>query len=247
MKIATWNVNGIRAREAQLCAWLARDRPDVVCLQEIKARPDQVPERCKLADYHAYWHGAGGYSGVSLHVRRDLVAEPAFAHPPFDMETRIVHVHVGEVVLASVYVPNGGKDYAAKLAFLRSLVEWAHAEIAAGRELVLCGDLNVARADIDVHPKERKPQVIGQRDEERALFAALLGDSLVDVTRELDPTNDALFSWWPPWRDMRKRNIGWRIDYILASRSIAGQARACTVLADVGTSDHAPVMLDVDV
>ena len=67
---ATWNVNGIRAREAQLCDWLERDQPDVVCLQEIKARPDQVPDRCKLADYHAFWHGAGGYSGVSLHLRR---------------------------------------------------------------------------------------------------------------------------------------------------------------------------------
>ncbi|MFO1398870.1 MAG: exodeoxyribonuclease III [Burkholderiales bacterium] len=246
MKIATWNVNGIRAREAQLCAWLARDRPDVVCLQEIKARPDQVPERCKLADYHAYWHGAGGYSGVSLHVRRDLVAEPQFAHPPFDMETRIVHVAVGNVVLASVYVPNGGKDYAAKLAFLESLVAWAQGEVAAGRELVLCGDINIARAEIDVHPKERKAQVIGQRDEERALFAALLGDRLFDVARALDPGNDALFTWWPPWRDMRKRNIGWRIDYILASRAIAERARTCTVLADVGTSDHAPVMLDAD-
>ena len=71
MKVATWNVNGIRAREAQLCDWLERDRPDVVCLQEIKARPDQVPERCKLADYHTFWHGgSGGYSGVSLHLRR---------------------------------------------------------------------------------------------------------------------------------------------------------------------------------
>ncbi len=245
MKIATWNINGIRAREAQLCAWLERDRPDVVCLQEIKARPDQVPERCRLADYHAYWHGAGGYSGVSLHLRRDLVAEPQFAHPRFDMETRIVHVQVGNVVLASVYVPNGGKDYAAKIAFLRSLVDWAHAEIAAGRQLVLCGDINIARADIDVHPKERKANVIGQRDEERALFAALLGDGLVDVARTLHPDDDALFTWWPPWRDMRKRNIGWRIDYILASRSIAERAHACTVLADVGTSDHAPVLLDV--
>ena len=73
MKIATWNVNGIRAREAQLCDWVERDRPDVVCLQEIKARPDQVPDRCKLADYHAFWHGAGGYSGVSLHLRRELL------------------------------------------------------------------------------------------------------------------------------------------------------------------------------
>jgi exodeoxyribonuclease-3 len=243
MKIATWNVNGIRAREAQFCDWLERDRPDVVCLQEIKARPDQVPERCRLADYHAFWHGAGGYSGVSLHVRQELLQAPQFAHPDFDMETRIVHAALENTVLASVYVPNGGKDYAAKLAFLRSLVDWVHALHAEGRELVLCGDINIARADVDVHPKERKPGVIGQREEERALFASLLGDSLVDVTRTLDPDNDRLFTWWPPWRDMRKRNIGWRIDYILASPAIAARATECRVLADIGTSDHAPIMM----
>jgi exodeoxyribonuclease-3 len=244
MKVATWNVNGIRAREAQLCDWLERDRPDVVCLQEIKARPDQVPERCKLADYHAFWHGGGGgYSGVSLHLRRELLEVPEFSHPEFDIETRIVQVALGNLVLASVYVPNGGKDYTAKLAFLTALAAWSKQLHDEGRELILCGDINVARGDIDVHPKERKPGVIGQRPEERDLFEALLGSSLVDVTRALDPDNPGLFTWWPPWRNMRQRNIGWRIDYILASRAIAERATACTVLADVGTSDHAPIMM----
>jgi exodeoxyribonuclease-3 len=245
MKIATWNVNGIRAREAQLCEWLEADQPDVVCLQEIKARPDQVPERCNLADYHAFWHGAGGYSGVSLHIRRDLTAAPQFVHPDFDMETRIVHAALDNLVVASVYVPNGGKDYAAKLAFMRSLVDWARTLQAQGRDLILCGDINIAREDIDVHPKERKAGVIGQRDEERALLDGLLGTYLVDVTRVLDPENTALFSWWPPWRDMRKRNIGWRIDYILASRGVADRAKECRVLSAVGTSDHAPIMMTI--
>jgi len=244
VRIATWNVNGIRAREAQLCDWLERDRPDVVCLQEIKARPDQVPERCKLADYHAYWHGQGGYSGVSLHVRKSLLeGEPSFTHPEFDMETRIVQVALGNLVLASVYVPNGGKDYDAKLAFLDKLGDWTEGMHAGGRELVLCGDINIAHADIDVHPKERKPGVIGQRPEERERFERILGGRMVDVTRAFAPENDRLFSWWPPWRNMRQRNIGWRIDYILATRSLADRATACTVLAEIGTSDHAPVML----
>ena len=247
MKIATWNVNGIRAREAQLCEWMARDQPDVVCLQEIKARPDQVPETCKLADYHAFWHGAGGYSGVSLHLRRDLLDDPQFAHPAFDMETRIVVASLGNLVLASVYVPNGGKDYEAKLGFLRALVEWTGSIAAEGRDLILCGDINIARTDMDVHAKERKPGVIGQREEERALFDGMLANGLVDVARALDPDNPAMFTWWPPWRDMRKRNIGWRIDYILASKSLAERATECRVLADIGTSDHAPVMMSVPV
>ena len=247
MKIATWNVNGIRARESQLCDWLERDAPDVLCLQEIKARPDQVPDRCKLADYHAFWHGAGGYSGVSLHLRRELLDAPEFVHPEFDIETRIVQVALGNLVLASVYVPNGGKDYAAKLRFLQNMVDWARALREEGRDLILCGDINIARTDVDVHPRERNPGIIGQRDEERVLFEALLDDSLTDVTRALDPENNALFTWWPPWRDMRKRNIGWRIDYILASRRIAESATECRVLADIGTSDHAPIMMTASI
>jgi len=243
MKIATWNVNGIRAREAQLCDWVERDRPDVLCLQEIKARPDQVPDRCKLSDYHAFWHGGGGYSGVSLHIRRELLEIPEFSHPAFDIETRIVQVLLGDVVLASVYVPNGGKDYDAKIRFVTALGAWAKRLHTDGRELILCGDINIARADVDVHPKERKLGVIGQRPEERELFETLLGGNLVDVTRALDPDNPSLFTWWPPWRNMRQRNIGWRIDYILASRAIAERATSCTVLADIGTSDHAPIMM----
>ena len=243
MKVATWNVNGIRAREAQLCEWIERDRPDVVCLQEIKARPDQVPERCKLTDYHAFWHGGGGYSGVSLHLKRELLEVPEFSHPHFDIETRIVQVTLGNMLVASVYVPNGGKDYAAKIRFMTHLVEWSKQMQAEGRELILCGDINIARADIDVHPRERKADVIGQRQEERDLFQALLDASMVDVTRKFDPDNDRLFSWWPPWRNMRQRNIGWRIDYILASPRVADRASACAILAEVGTSDHAPIMM----
>ena len=244
MKIATWNVNGIRAREAQLCDWLDRDRPDIVCLQELKATPEQIPDRCRVADYHVYWHGMRAYSGVSLHVSKLLHdPEPAYAHPEFDMESRIVQVTLGNLVLASVYVPNGGKDYAAKIAFFARLAEWAQKLRAEGRDVVVCGDLNIARADIDVHPRERKVGVIGQRAEERELFERLLGGELVDVCRALQPDNDRLFTWWPPWRNMRQRNIGWRIDYILASKSMADRVTNCVVLADIGTSDHAPVMM----
>jgi exodeoxyribonuclease-3 len=247
MKIATWNVNGIRARETQLCEWIARDQPDIVCLQELKAEVAQIPLSCHLADYHIYWHGLRGYSGVSLHVRKGVFdVEPVFSHPGFDMESRIVQATLGSTVIASVYVPNGGKDYAAKLAFFEQLVRWAKAQHDQGKQVVLCGDLNIARSDIDVHPKERKPGVIGQREEERELFANLLGDHFVDVGRTMAPDDDRLFSWWPPWREMRKRNIGWRIDYILASNALAERASECVVLSDIGTSDHAPVRLTLE-
>ena len=176
MKIATWNVNGIRARQAQFCEWLARDRPDVVCLQELKAEPTQIPEQCKVADYHTFWHGRRAYSGVSLHIRRGAFeTEPAFSHPAFDMESRIVQAELGRLVLASVYVPNGNKDYPAKIDFVKRLIEWTRQVRAEGRELVLCGDMNITRTDRDVHPKERKPGSVGQRAEDRELFSGLVG------------------------------------------------------------------------
>jgi exodeoxyribonuclease-3 len=249
VKIGTWNVNGIRAREGQVRDWMASERPDAVCLQEIKARPDQIPAMLFESEgYWCYWHGGGGYSGVALHVRKELCPDrPPFAHPDFDHETRIVTAEIGDVTVASVYVPNGGKDYAAKLRFLEALVRYAAQRREAGSTLVLCGDMNVARTDRDVHPKERKPNIIGQRPEERELFEKILSEGgLVDVGRALDPDNDELFTWWAPWRNMRARNIGWRLDYVLASERLASRARSCAVFREVGTSDHGPVVATFD-
>jgi len=244
MKIATWNVNGIRARQAQVLELIERERPDVLCLQELKAKPEQIPgDLVNHPDYWAYWHGAAAYSGVSLHLRKErLPHEPRFHHPPFDHETRIVAATVGDVTYASVYVPNGGKDYAAKIVFLTAVREYCATLQREAKLLVLCGDINIALAERDVHPKERKPNVIGQRPEERELLASILACGLVDVGRAVDPDNDNLFTWWAPWRNLRQRNIGWRIDYILASTALAQQATACTVLREHGSSDHGAVI-----
>ena len=200
-----------------------------------------------MEGYWCYWHGDKGYSGVGLHVSKTLSPNrPAFSHPPFDYEHRIVAVHLGgsagDLTIASVYVPNGGKDFPAKMQFLEAMDEYAASFQTSGRQLVLCGDMNVALTERDVHPKERKPRAIGQLPEERALVERILGRGLVDLGRTLDPDNDGLFTWWPPWRNMRQRNIGWRLDYVLASAALAAQATACPVQTDVGTSDHAPVV-----
>lgn len=244
MKIGTWNVNGIRARESQVAEWVEGDRPDVICLQEIKAATAQVPPSlCEMAGYWCYWHGERAYSGVGLHVRREAFPdEPKFAHPAFDHENRIVAAELGNLVVASIYVPNGGKDFPAKMRFLAAMDRWVAETHASGRTMVLCGDLNVARTDRDVHPKERKPNCIGQLPEERALIEQILSRGLVDVGRALDPDNDELFTWWAPWRNLRQRNIGWRLDYVLASEALAARATSCEVLTQFGTSDHAPVV-----
>ncbi len=248
LKIATWNVNGIRARAEQFLEWVERERPDVICLQELKATLDKVPPAlCELAGYYCHWHGERAYSGVGLHIRRDAFAdEPHFLHPPFDYETRIVTAQMADLVVASVYVPNGGKDFPAKMKFLAELEAYVQDTHASGARLVICGDINITRTERDVHPKERNPALVGQRPEEREIFERILAQGLVDVGRALDPDNDNLFTWWAPWRRLRERNIGWRLDYILASESLAAKAARCTAYREVGTSDHAPVIAIFD-
>ncbi len=248
MKIATWNVNGIRARQGQLLDWLAAEQPDIVCLQELKASLDQLPFDLRdLEHYWTGWHGDKGYSGVGLLVRKSLVSEPpVYSHPVFDFERRVISAELdfghGPTLVSSFYVPNGGKDYAAKIRFLTDMDAWAAGHQAAGRHLLFAGDLNVALTELDIHPKERKLNQVGTREDERALIAQLLSRGLVDVARTLHPADEALFTWWAPWRNLKQRNIGWRIDYIVASAPLAGRATTCIVQREFGTSDHGPVL-----
>lgn len=247
MKVTTWNVNGIRAREAQVIELVERERPDVLCLQEIKASPEQVPAALReLADYWCYWHGFKGYSGVGLHLRKSAFPEcPVFFHPDFDTQNRIVAAQVGRTIVASIYVPNGGRDYPGKVRFLEALEAWVGESHARGLSLLLCGDLNVARTEKDVHPKLRKPTEIGQTPEEQAMLERILAKGLVDIGRALDPESENLFTWWAPWRNLRQRDIGWRLDYVLASEPLAAKAIACKSEREVGTSDHAPVTAEL--
>lgn len=247
MKIATWNVNGIRARHEQVLAWLERDAPDIVCLQEIKASREHVPAALReLPAYWSFWHGFKGYSGVALLVRKSLSPEPpAFTHPPFDLENRIVTAVVQGITVASIYVPNGGRSFEAKMEFLAAMQSYAADAHRNGWPLVLCGDFNVAHREMDVHPKERA-FVTGQTPAERTLLDRILAENLTDLGRALAPDDDQMFTWWPPWREMRKRNIGWRLDYIYASGALAKTATACVVERETGTSDHGPVIASFD-
>jgi exodeoxyribonuclease-3 len=248
MKIASWNVNGIRKRFTEVQGWIERERPDVVCLQELKASSDQVPAAlCEMEGYRCYWHGGKGYSGVGLHVKlSSSPTPPVFSHPDFDYEHRIVVAQLDDLAVASVYVPNGGKDFAAKMRFVAALERHVAEARLQNRRLVICGDINIARSDMDVHPKERKATAIGQLPEEREALERILAQGIVDVGRALDPDNDQLFTWWAPWRNLRQRNIGWRIDYVLASEEIAARVRRSVVQAEVGTSDHAPLVVEIE-
>src|SRR5260221_10866802 len=204
MKIATWNVNGIRARHEQFAQFVADEQPDVVCLQELKAKQDKIPATvCDLAGYWCYWHGAAAYSGVGLHLRRETFPEqPAFSHPEFDHETRIVQARSGDTVYASVYVPNGGKDYEAKVAFMNALIGYARAHRQQGLKLVISGDYNIARSDLDVHPKERKPNILGHLPEERDLPEAMIAEGVVDVVRKLYQEDENTSTCGAPCRNI---------------------------------------------
>jgi len=249
MKVATWNINGIRARAAEVETWLADERPDVLCLQELRATSAQIPAsllESVAQGYTAYWHGGiKGYAGVALLVRADPNDPPVFFHPAFDQESRIVAARLAHYTVASVYVPNGGKSLEAKLTFMEGMRLWAEELRASGQELLIAGDLNVAHTDQDVHLRERRPGVVGQRPDERALFDRILATGLSDVARQLAPNDDGLFTWWAPWRNMRARNIGWRIDYLLASSTLATRARSAVSQREFGTSDHAPLVIEL--
>jgi len=245
MKVITWNVNGIRARENELLALLDEEKPDVVMLQETKATVEQLPASLyglmAMLDYHAIWHGSAGYSGVSVLLRKSAWGRPKDSHPPFDYETRVAEAHSGPYVFVSMYLPNGGKDFDAKLKFMRALA--AYPATFEGKKVIIAGDLNVARADIDVHRSQRKAGLIGQRSDERELFEKFLAAGLVDVCRKLAPDDKQLFTWWPYWRNARERNVGWRIDYVLVNEPLASTVQESRVRREFGTSDHAPVIV----
>ena len=248
MKVTTWNVNGIRARVGQVLEWVAKEAPDVLCMQEIKASPEHVPAELSLLEgYWGYWHGYKGYSGVSLHLRKSAFPrKPRFEHPEFDHENRIVIARSGDSLIASIYVPNGNKDYPAKVRFLEALAKWAGEQRSTAERMILCGDLNVAREERDVHPVLRKPEQIGQTPAERAMLEAIIAPGFVDLSRKFKPDDDRLFTWWAPWRNMKQKNIGWRLDYVLASTALAEKATSCEVHREFGSSDHGPVQAIFD-
>ncbi len=248
MRVLTWNVNGIRAREAQVLELLEKEKPDVACFQEIKATTEQLSPNLYgltgLLDYHSFWHGnAKGYSGVSIHLRKSRFASaPKRAHPSFDAESRVVEAHTEREVFVSVYAPNGGKDYDAKIVFFEAMKDYARS--FGDKTVVIMGDINISRTDADVHKTLRIKESVGQKTEERALLEKLIAGGLVDVGRKLSPDDDALFTWWPYWRNARQKNVGWRLDLVLASTALAEKATSHRVLREFGASDHAPVVVD---
>ena len=248
LKIATWNVNGIRARESQVLEWVERERPDVVCLQELKSTVAQVPPSlCELQGYRCYWHGERAYSGVGLHIRRDaFLDEPRFLHPTFDYETRIVTAQMSDLSFVSVYVPNGGKDFPAKMKFLGEMERYVAEIHASGGRVVLCGDINITRTERDVHPKSAIRRSWGSGRRKGRCSSAYCRKVLWMLGVRSTPI-------------MKIFSPGGRLGVTCVSAISAGgwitfwrlnlwlrRPAQCAVYREIGTSDHAPVVAVFD-
>lgn len=242
--VATWNVNGIRARAESFMRWVRTHQPDILCLQEIKAHPSQIPEVVKeIPRYTSHWHGAlGGYSGVSIHVREGALGKPDFTVPFFDEETRILQADLDHLAVLNVYVPLGHKSYQQKLDFLDRLVDYIDTLHYEGRSVVLCGDFNVAHKDRDVHPQLMGDEVLCTRSDERQRLDGILKAGMHDLFRRHHPSARGAYSWWPYSAQSRARNIGWRIDYIFVSHGLARTSHGCRIIKEEASSDHSPVV-----
>jgi exodeoxyribonuclease III len=250
VRLVSWNVNGLRACRGKGFDAFVRDcGADLVCLQEVRATPLQV--QLELPGWTVNWNPGRtpGYSGTAVLSRRPLRAcFPGLVDPALDQEGRVLTAELSDLFLVNVYTPNVQRDLSrleyrsavwdpAFLRFLRTL---------EGRKpVVVCGDLNVAHAEIDLANPGPNRGNAGFTDQERAGFGRLLEAGFVDTFRAFEP-GGGHFTWWSNRPGVRARNIGWRIDYFLASKALRPRLRAAQILADVPGSDHCPVALELD-
>ncbi len=250
IKIVSWNVNGVRAAEKKgLLAWLAAGNADIVALQETKASPEQLSDtlRCPPG-YHADWCAAEkkGYSGVATFSRvSPLSVSRGFGDPRFDADGRVLVSTFADFVFFNIYFPNGGRgpewvDY--KLRFYTRFLEIVGELMAAGRSVVVVGDVNTAYAEIDLARPRENAKISGFMPEERAALGKFFDAGLIDTFLYLHPS-EVKYSWWTQRAGARERNVGWRIDYVLVSPNLRDRIVDADIHCEVTGSDHCPVSL----
>jgi len=254
MKIISWNVNGIRAveRKGALEEFLKTYDPDVLLIQEIKSKPEQVtPIVQKYADYQQWYHAADrpGYAGTAIWVRRGIDATFTTGMPRFDDdEGRISRVSIGEMDIFGVYFPNGGKSPQAwddKLVFYKKFHAHVAALRAAGRTVIFAGDVNCAHAAIDLARPADNDGKIGFHPDERAALDEWVADGWMDVWRHQHPQVGDVYSWWHVITHARERNVGWRLDYFFVDKKMLPQVKNIAYLTEQMGSDHCPVLLEI--
>lgn len=258
-KLTSLNLNGIRSATSKgLEAWLAQVKPDCICVQEVKAQAVDVQGRFEeLAGLRGYFHFAEkkGYSGVGVYTRHEP-SDVIVGHgsSEFDAEGRYVELRFdtpgARRSVVSCYFPSGSSGEERQQAKFRFLEEfYPHlGQLKAGREFILCGDVNIAHQEIDLKNWKGNRKNSGFLPEERAWMTKLLNEAgLVDVYRQLQPTaTDEAYTWWSNRGQAYAKNVGWRLDYHLASPALANSARAAEVYKAQRFSDHAPLTIDYD-
>lgn len=254
MRVITLNVNGIRSAERKgFARWLVRAEPwDVVCLQEIKATHDDVP-RSLLAPRksHAAFVPAlkKGYSGVAVYAKTQPQINAGFGTAEFDDEGRYVEAVFRDLAVISVYLPSGSSGphrQASKFRFLDAFLPHLRALRQSGREVILCGDWNIAHQPIDLKNWRSNQKNSGFLPEERAWLSTVFDElGFVDVFRRLDPRPEQ-YTWWSNRGEAWAKNVGWRIDYQIATPGIAARATAAKIYVNRRFSDHAPLIIDYD-
>ena len=255
MKIISWNVNGLRAVLSKGVLKEVKDlQPDLLCLQEIKARPDQLTgeQLEEFADFTPYWNPAErpGYSGVATFAR----SKPdnmsfGLGEERFDVEGRAIRTDFDDLVLFNLYVPNGKRDQTRldyKLDFYSRLLDVCDALHAAGKQVILFGDMNTCHRPIDLKNPKQNEKYSGFLPEERAWIDKYLAHNFVDIYREIYPER-VQYSWWTYRLNARSRNIGWRLDYFLISSELAKQVVDAVIYDEILGSDHCPVGLELKI
>lgn len=256
MRIATYNVNGVNGRLPVLLRWLGETRPDIVCLQELKAGSDRFPEAAiRDAGYEAIWHGQKSWNGVAILSRCGTPVETRRGLPddPNPDQSRYIEAAVAGVLVGCLYLPNGnprpGPKFDYKLAWFERFIDHAAELFASGAPVVLAGDYNVMPTERDVYKPERWLDDALFAPEVRDAYARLLEQGWTDALRTLHP-DETIYTFWDYFRNAWGRNAGLRIDHLLLSPSIAPRLRAADVDRDVRswekTSDHAPVWIELE-
>jgi exodeoxyribonuclease-3 len=253
LRIVTANVNGIRSAAAKgFYRWLTRQRADIVCLQEIKAHEADIPALPKATGFRAYYNCASkkGYGGVALLCRtQPLRITSGFGSKEFDTEGRYLQADFDNLSVISVYFPSGSSSEArqqAKFRFLEAFETVLRRLRRGRREVILCGDVNIAHKEIDLKNWRSNQKNSGFLPEERAWLSRVLGDlGWVDVFRTLDGRADQ-YTFWSTRGQAWAKNVGWRIDYQLSTPVIAKKAEAAAIYRNKRFSDHAPLTIDYD-
>ncbi len=254
MKLISWNVNGIRAADRKgLFKWFQKEKPDILCLQEIKAKPDQFPPHLKnTPGYNVYINSAErkGYSGVTTYSKiKPKKVKHGFGIEKFDSEGRTLITEFDDFVLFNIYYPNGKKnqerlDY--KLDFYDTFLSYADNLKAEGKNIVVCGDFNTAHKEIDLARPKQNEKISGFLPIERAWIDTFLDHGYVDTFRNFNksPNN---YTWWSMRTAARKRNVGWRLDYFFVNTEFIKNVKNAFIMDEVMGSDHCPVGIKIEV